>query len=266
MMMMMMEVGRRNGNVITGKSFYPFTPSQWQELEEQAIIFNCMSVGLPIPTHLLLSLRRSRYSQPKRGFFPPYSPLGWGCFQLGSSGRAEDPEPGRCRRTDGKKWRCSRVACPDSKYCERHLHRGKNRLRKHKDASLQHESSAASVLPCSPLSLLPPISKTKDTACKDPRFFHGLNQTSSLGASGLIFHHCSVLDSDLRLERPVESEKGGNHKPISLHCFFDERPEKIEQDDGARGSQCKSLKRAENLTSSGSVIPEPLPVLLDLNV
>jgi len=41
-----------------------------------------------------------------------------------------DPEPGRCRRTDGKKWRCSKEAYPDSKYCERHMHRGRNRSRK----------------------------------------------------------------------------------------------------------------------------------------
>lgn len=41
--------------------------------------------------------------------------------------RKIDAEPGRCRRTDGKKWRCSKDASPDSKYCERHMHRGKNR-------------------------------------------------------------------------------------------------------------------------------------------
>lgn len=33
-------------------------------------------------------------------------------------------EPLRCRRTDGKKWRCSRDVVPDKKYCEKHLHRG----------------------------------------------------------------------------------------------------------------------------------------------
>lgn len=41
-----------------------------------------------------------------------------------------DPEPGRCRRTDGKKWRCSRDAVPDQKYCERHINRGRHRSRK----------------------------------------------------------------------------------------------------------------------------------------
>ncbi|KAJ6427361.1 hypothetical protein OIU84_022870 [Salix udensis] len=55
--------------------------------------------------------------------------VGGGCFQAGF-GRKADPEPGRCRRTDGKKWRCSKEAYPDSKYCERHMHRGKSRSRK----------------------------------------------------------------------------------------------------------------------------------------
>uniref|UniRef100_A0A0E0L734 Growth-regulating factor n=1 Tax=Oryza punctata TaxID=4537 RepID=A0A0E0L734_ORYPU len=45
-------------------------------------------------------------------------------------GKKLDPEPWRCRRTDGKKWRCSKEAHPDSKYCERHMHRGRNRSRK----------------------------------------------------------------------------------------------------------------------------------------
>lgn len=51
--------------------------------------------------------------------------------QSGYWGRvAMDPEPGRCRRTDGKKWRCSRDVVAGQKYCERHMHRGRNRSRK----------------------------------------------------------------------------------------------------------------------------------------
>lgn len=46
-------------------------------------------------------------------------------------GKKIDPEPGRCRRTDGKKWRCAKEAYPDSKYCERHMNRGRSRSRKH---------------------------------------------------------------------------------------------------------------------------------------
>lgn len=45
-----------------------------------------------------------------------------------------EPEPGRCRRTDGKKWRCSRGVVANQKYCERHMHRGRSRSRKRVEA------------------------------------------------------------------------------------------------------------------------------------
>jgi len=52
-------------------------------------------------------------------------------FNLRLSNRNNtDPEAGRCRRTDGKKWRCSRDVAPNNKYCERHMHRGRPRSRK----------------------------------------------------------------------------------------------------------------------------------------
>ncbi|KAG6752623.1 hypothetical protein POTOM_042645 [Populus tomentosa] len=57
------------------------------------------------------------------------SPVGNGLNVRFSNGA--DLEPGRCRRTDGKKWRCSRDVAPDQKYCERHMHRGRPRSRKH---------------------------------------------------------------------------------------------------------------------------------------
>ncbi|KAJ3695573.1 hypothetical protein LUZ60_000950 [Juncus effusus] len=112
---------------------YPFTPSQWQELEHQALIYKYMESGIPIPSDLILPIRRSflldsSLASPSLGFSQPS--LGWGVYQMGFPRKAEDPEPGRCRRTDGKKWRCSKEAYPDSKYCEKHMHRGKNRSRK----------------------------------------------------------------------------------------------------------------------------------------
>lgn len=67
--------------------------------------------------------------------------VGWSCFQmgLGHGMRKIDPEPGRCRRTDGKKWRCSKEAFHESKYCEKHMHRGKNRSRKHVEQQQQQQ-------------------------------------------------------------------------------------------------------------------------------
>ena len=56
-----------------------------------------------------------------------YFAVGWAPFRPGGA----DVEPGRCRRTDGKKWRCSRDSVGDQKYCERHINRGRQRSRKH---------------------------------------------------------------------------------------------------------------------------------------
>lgn len=105
-------------------SRYPFTAAQWQELEHQALFFKFMVSGLPIPPDLIFSIngRKSLTSHPDHR-------MGWTNFQLGMSQNI-DPEPTRCRRTDGKKWRCSRLTTGDSKYCERHMHRGKSRPRR----------------------------------------------------------------------------------------------------------------------------------------
>ncbi|XP_027176298.1 growth-regulating factor 5 [Coffea eugenioides] len=111
-------------------SRFPFTASQWQELEHQALIFKYMVSGTPVPPDLLYTVRRSLDSSLSSKLLFHQPQLGWNsCFQMGF-GRKIDPEPGRCRRTDGKKWRCSKEAYPDSKYCERHMHRGRNRSRK----------------------------------------------------------------------------------------------------------------------------------------
>ncbi|CAK9154532.1 unnamed protein product [Ilex paraguariensis] len=66
---------------------------------------------------------------PRKCWFFGFSP------QVFDYGSMMDPEPGRCRRTDGKKWRCSRDVVPGQKYCERHMHRGRQRSRKHVESS-----------------------------------------------------------------------------------------------------------------------------------
>ncbi|KAK9131371.1 hypothetical protein Sjap_011858 [Stephania japonica] len=111
-----------------------FTRSQWEELEQQVLIFKYMVFGVPIPSDLIFHIKTYMDSSPcssSRMFFHHQPMSTWGCFEMGLRGKAADPEPGRCRRTDGKKWRCSKEACHDSKYCEKHMHRGRNRSRKH---------------------------------------------------------------------------------------------------------------------------------------
>lgn len=70
--------------------------------------------------------------------------LGSLCFDYRSS---MEPEPGRCRRTDGKKWRCSRDVVPGHKYCERHVHRGRGRSRKPVEAAAAAVTAAAATAP-----------------------------------------------------------------------------------------------------------------------
>ncbi|KAJ1400716.1 WRC domain [Sesbania bispinosa] len=116
---------------MNGRNRFPFTPSQWQELEHQALIYKYMASGISIPPDLLFTIKRCYLDSPLSSRILSHHPqhFGWNYLPMGL-GRKIDPEPGRCRRTDGKKWRCSKEAYPDSKYCERHMHRGKNRSRK----------------------------------------------------------------------------------------------------------------------------------------
>ncbi|XP_038995985.1 growth-regulating factor 7-like [Hibiscus syriacus] len=98
---------------------FPFTFSQRKELERQVKIYKYMIASVPVPLDLLI---------PSVSV-ASHSALGGGALNPRFAGR-RDVEPGRCKRTDGKKWRCSRDVAPDQKYCERHLHRGRPRSRK----------------------------------------------------------------------------------------------------------------------------------------
>ncbi|EPS59351.1 hypothetical protein M569_15457, partial [Genlisea aurea] len=124
------------GDLGSGYRPPPFTAGQWQELEHQAMIYKYLVAGVPVPADLVLPIKRSfdaisarffhhhhHHHHPSLGYVSSYY------------GKKFDPEPGRCRRTDGKKWRCSKDAHPDSKYCERHMHRGRNRSRKPVESS-----------------------------------------------------------------------------------------------------------------------------------
>ncbi|XP_012469669.1 growth-regulating factor 1 isoform X1 [Gossypium raimondii] len=123
------------------------TPSQWIELQHQALIYKYIMSNVPVPSNLLTPLKKSLYPY---GFTSssvgslPYNSLGWGSFHLRYTG-STDPEPGRCRRTDGKKWRCSRDAVADQKYCERHINRGRHRSRKPVEGQTGHTATNSKV-------------------------------------------------------------------------------------------------------------------------
>ncbi|EOX91755.1 Growth-regulating factor 1, putative isoform 2 [Theobroma cacao] len=132
----------------------PFTPSQWIELEHQALIYKYITANVPVPSNLLIALKKTLYpyglSSSSAGSLPPNS-LGWGSFHLGYASNT-DPEPGRCRRTDGKKWRCSRDAVADQKYCERHINRGRHRSRKPVEGQTGHAASGTTNSKVVPMS------------------------------------------------------------------------------------------------------------------
>ncbi|KAH0980421.1 hypothetical protein GBA52_007598 [Prunus armeniaca] len=61
------------------------------------------------------------------------------------NGSGVELEPGRCRRTDGKKWRCRRDVLPHQKYCGQHIHRGAKRQMKDFQPVAVPSSSAAAM-------------------------------------------------------------------------------------------------------------------------
>ncbi|XVF86897.1 hypothetical protein PTKIN_Ptkin18bG0077700 [Pterospermum kingtungense] len=234
--------------MISARNRCPFTPNQWQELEHQALIFKYMVSGVPIPPELIYSVKASLDSSlPSRLF--PHQPIGWGCFQM-SSGRKADPEPGRCRRTDGKKWRCSKEAYPNSKYCERHMHRGRSRSRKHVEVNSTPAATTPTTPPPPPTatttSILPSMA-TSSFSFSQPSSspmaseiytHHNPNQTTHLNpflysartsaGSGLSFqndtspHHFLDSGTGISLSQADDKDYRFCHslKQINLPCFI----------------------------------------------
>ncbi|XP_057421878.1 growth-regulating factor 5-like isoform X2 [Lotus japonicus] len=180
---------------------FPFTSSQWQELEHQALIYKYMASGISIPPDLLFTIKRSYLDSPLTSRLLPHQSqhFGWNYLPMGL-GRKIDPEPGRCRRTDGKKWRCSKEAYPDSKYCERHMHRGKNRSRKPVEVLKTTPTTAidagdASAAPTTMLSITKNSPALTPTTTHDPYHHHHHPQNSSYGSSSshlqhpFLYHH-----------------------------------------------------------------------------
>nr|GEX04409.1 growth-regulating factor 10-like [Tanacetum cinerariifolium] len=103
-------------NIMSMNGGIGFTFMQLEELKLQALIYNYIEAGLPVPSHLILPIWNSVLA----------SFTGSGCDHSlhDNYKNTMEAEPGRCKRTDGKKWRCSKEVVSGHKYCERHLHRG----------------------------------------------------------------------------------------------------------------------------------------------
>jgi len=230
-----------------GSSFtirqHPFTETQLKELELQTLIFNYLASGIPIPPHLIAHLRRSfyfldQYPSSKSQKFSPSSLL---CFSILKNGfflvlvvslgrRAEeDPEPWRCKRTDGKKWRCLKEAFQDSKNCERHMHRGKKSSRKLVELPSHHSSSNTYLFLGSPSCMMPAQdNKSHRSECynffseerESSVWFRAKQSTSQFKKEEeQRQQHCYVLGADLMSQKPAV-KMGREPKP--LLCLFNE--------------------------------------------
>ncbi|KAL3628338.1 hypothetical protein CASFOL_027384 [Castilleja foliolosa] len=215
----------------TGMMGSSFSQGQWQELELQALIYRHMIAGADVPHQLLAHLLQNTLITnspfyPLHHCYPHYQPA---LVQSGYWGKgAMDPEPGRCRRTDGKKWRCSRDVVTGQKYCERHVHRGKNRSRK----PVETPSPAAAA----------------DATTYGGDSFGAFNNNHSTNQFSLSGPSVDLLRLDSRplnsidetkcssYEGPNDGQTGGNR---TLRRFFDDWP--------------RSLHEADNNASSSSV-------------
>ncbi|KAL8534657.1 hypothetical protein ACS0TY_010620 [Phlomoides rotata] len=177
---------------------FPFTAAQLKELERQALIYKYMISSVPVPLHLLPQLSRN---------FPAAASLS-SIYSSGRYSKNGDPEPGRCKRTDGKKWRCSKEVAPQQKYCERHLHRGRPRSRKpveaaaaakenHKKKSLQSTSANE------PLSLL--NAKTDLTISTPP--YYNYNREGKIVApwESIMKSNCYIPQEYVEEQQPLDA-------------------------------------------------------------
>ncbi|KFK32783.1 hypothetical protein AALP_AA6G287800 [Arabis alpina] len=202
----MMNTSSMHGNLLTGVKG-PFSLTQWAELEQQALIYKYITANIPVPSSLLLSLKKSFFPY---GSLPPNS-FGWGSFHLGFSGGNMDPEPGRCRRTDGKKWRCSRDAVPDQKYCERHINRGRHRSRKPVEGQNGHNTTNAAAAASTAAS------KAVATTVVAMRGSDNNNSLASVGN-----HHLHANPSTDSLANRVQISRGGSVYPASMNLQLKE--------------------------------------------
>ncbi|TKY62022.1 Growth-regulating factor 4 [Spatholobus suberectus] len=227
-----------------------FSLSQWQELELQALIFRYMLAGAAVPPELLQPIKKSLLHSPHYFLHHPLQHYQPALLQSGYWGRgAMDPEPGRCRRTDGKKWRCSRDVVAGQKYCERHMHRGKNRSRK--PVELPTPTSTCGGGGSLGLSASSSISSPLATASlKSPFDLLHLNERSS----GTKNEDKSLFENE---DHVGGDGRSGGHM---LRHFFDDWPRSLQDSDNVENNAgrmnsatCLSISMPGNTSSDVSL-------------
>ncbi|XP_076926591.1 uncharacterized protein LOC143589825 [Bidens hawaiensis] len=258
--MMMMGTSSSSSNNQTQTPPNVFTASQLEELEQQALLYKYMVSGVPVPTDLILAVRRSLYTSSPSSSLSHHPTLGgvWEgpsfpynqLYQMSGYGRKIDLEPGRCRRTDGKKWRCSKEAYPDSKYCERHMHRGRNRSRKPVEFTSSSSSSvtATTLNVSSSSSPSSAISKSTLNVSSDPYPSFSSVHTTFLDSSP--YSHQTLQDyrnlqgmKDLgEDERPAapyfQLNDHHHHQTYSHFSFQNLKDHQKKEDQETQGQHC----------------------------
>ncbi|KAM3217721.1 growth-regulating factor 3 [Capsicum annuum] len=201
-----------------------FSLAQWQELELQALVYKHMLAGAPVPNELLHLIKKSLInSSPYYNLPQQYHHYQQALLQSGYWGRTNmDPEPGRCRRTDGKKWRCSRDVVSGHKYCERHVHRGRNRSRK----PVETTTTAAPRVGNAAAS-----NRGSGEALRvNPAMVNQGGVAPQFTLSG----HAASTDLLHLNQRPMEGQNdGGSNGQILLHFFDDWPRQQLEENDNA---------------------------------
>ncbi|KAK1393580.1 Growth-regulating factor [Heracleum sosnowskyi] len=201
-----------------------FSMAQWQELEVQACVYRHLIAGAPVPPQLLHLVKKSlilnsQSSSPYYHSSPYHTALMQSGGYWGRSGM--DPEPGRCRRTDGKKWRCSRDVVGGYKYCERHMHRGRNRSRKPVE------------VPSTAVAPLAPNNNTNQSFAAQPPTATPFRLSGPSHSFDLLplNHRPSETENEV-LYRMPKSEPSENNESSSsqvLRPFFDDWPRSLQE-------------------------------------
>ncbi|EFH56440.1 At2g45480/F4L23.1 [Arabidopsis lyrata subsp. lyrata] len=123
-----------------GKKWPWMKAAQLMEFRMQTLVYRYIEAGLRVPHHLVVPIWNSLALSSSSNYNYHSSSL------LSNKGvnhiDTVEPEPTRCRRTDGKKWRCRNRVLLYEKYCERHMHRGRKRSRKLVESSYEVASSS----------------------------------------------------------------------------------------------------------------------------
>ncbi|GAB2235851.1 hypothetical protein Drorol1_Dr00026293 [Drosera rotundifolia] len=220
-----------------------FSLAQMQELELQALIYRHMVAGSAVPHELLLLVKKSLLNSShyflQHSSYPYYHPNWyWGRAAM-------DPEPGRCRRTDGKKWRCSRDAVEGQKYCERHIHRGRNRSRK--PVEFPTSSTTFSSAPGGGHDAAGANAGSNGSSLGTGAPYAVASGTSS-GAHFSLSGAAAAMDM-FQLNQRLPSESKPQHEPSGddssnnrvLRCFFDAWPQSSDHTNSGSSNSSASL-------------------------